>query len=51
MIHGDYKISIINNSILKLIILFFSPILVFSQASKFHYFPPIAVSEGGNADV
>ena len=50
MIHGDYKISIINNSILKLIILFFSPILVFSQASKFHYFPPIAVSEGGNAD-
>ncbi len=50
MIYRDYKISIINNSILRLIILFFSPILVFSQASKFHYLPPIPVSEGGNAD-
>ena len=50
MIYRDYKISTINNSILRLIILFFSPILVFSQASKFHYLPPIPVSEGGNAD-
>ena len=42
--------SLTYKQILWIFILLLIPIAVFSQASKYHYIPPLAASSGGNAD-